>query len=125
MAEPHASTLAQVVVGSAGGISLLAGTLWGLPVPALVFGFVGALAALKINGDGKLWARASTVALGTFIAGACAHPVAEVLHPADTPTSIWIAPAAIVIGFGAEKLLRTALLALVNRINQVGGIKGD
>lgn len=124
MAEPHASTFTQVVVGSA-GVSLLAGTIWGLPIPALVFGFVGGLAALKVNGDGKLWARVSTVALGTFIAGASAHPVAEVLHPADTPTSMWIAPAAIVIGFGAETILRVALLALVNRIKQLGALKGD
>jgi len=124
MAEPHASTLTSVAVGSA-GVSLLAGTIWGLPIPALVFGFVGGLVALKVNGDGRLWARISTVALGTLIAGATAHPVAEVLHPMETPTDMWIAPAAIVIGFGAETLLRWGLLALVNRIKQAGGIKGD
>lgn len=122
MTDPHTSTLAAA---AGAGLSLAAGTVLGLSVPALVFGFLGGLAALKINGEGSLLARVSTVALGTIAAAAAAHPAAEVLHPDATPTAMWVPLSALVIGFGAERLLRVLLLALVNRVRQAGGLPED
>lgn len=119
MSDPHTTT---TIAATAGGLSLFAGTVLGLSVPALVFGFVGGLAALKLNGEGSLVARVATVGIGTLAAAAGAHPVAEVLHPENTPTAMWIPLAALVIGFGAERLLRILLLALLNRIRQAGGL---
>jgi hypothetical protein len=125
MTEPHSTA----VIAVTGSISLVAGTLFGLPVAALVFGFFGGLAALKIElpRDGQaprgLWSKVTTAALGTVAAAAAAHPVAEALHPAATPTAMWLPLAAFLIGAGAEMLLRAALLGIAHRIRQVLGIE--
>lgn len=122
MAEPHTSlsVAAGAAVASAAAASVL-----GLSVPALLFGFVGGLFALKLNGQGGLLARIATVALGAMAAAAAAHPIADLLHPESTTTAAWVPPCALVIGFGAETLLRVALLALVNRLRQAGGLPED
>jgi hypothetical protein len=123
VSEPH-STIAAA--SWAAGISLTTGVLFGLSWPALVWGFIGGLAALKLEDPGrtqrKLWNRVTTVALGTFAAAVSAHPVAEILHPVQTPTELWVPAAAFVIGAGAEMLLRPLLLGLAHRIRQVFGI---
>lgn len=119
MTDPHTST----IVAAAGGISLVAGTVLGLPVPALVFGLVGGLAALKIDQTQRgLAQRVTTVALGTMCAAAAAHPAAMYLHPDGTPTEALVPLAAIVIGAGAEALLRTVLMGVVNRVRQISGL---
>lgn len=122
MAEPHTSL--SVALG-AGVASIAASTVLGLSGEAVLFGFFGGLFALKVNGEGGLLARVGTVALGTMAAAAGAHPVAEWLHPEATSVAGWVKPAALVIGFGAETLLRIGLLALVNRVRQAGGLPDD
>lgn len=115
MAEPQASA---VIAAAAGGISLVAGSVLGLPLPALVFGFFGGLAAVKLDTQSRsLWQRVTTVALGTVSAAAAAHPVAAAAHPDGR----WLPVAALVVGFGAETLLRELLQAVVNVIRRIGG----
>lgn len=122
MIEQHTT----VVVTTAGGISLVAGTLFGLPLAALVFGLAGALAAIKLDRKERtVWARVTTVALGTMCAAAGAHPAATVLRPAGTDVQMWVPVAALVIGYGAEALLRTGLQGLLHRMRQIGGTSGD
>jgi hypothetical protein len=119
--EPHSTTI--VVVG--GGFSLVAGSLFGLPLAALVFGLAGALAAIKLDRKERtVWARVTTVALGTMCAAAGAHPAATVLRPVNTTVEMWVPVAALVIGYGAEALLRTGLQGLLNRLRQIGGTSG-
>ena len=121
MTEPHSTTI--VVIG--GGFSLVAGSLFGLPLAALVFGLAGALAAIKLDRQERTaWARVTTVAIGTMCAAASAHPIATVLHPRDTAVEMWVPVAALVIGYGAEALLRTGLQGLLNRLRQIGGTSG-
>lgn len=125
MTEPH-TTAGTAVAATV--ISLPAGLVLGLPLEALLFGLFGGLAAVWLDRRPRtVWARVITVVMGTVCAAAAAHPVAEVLHPADTPTAMWVPITALLVGYGAETLLRTALAALVHRIEQVGGTadKGD
>lgn len=118
MSEPHSTT----IVIAWGGISLVAGTLFGLPVPALAFGLIGGLVAVKLDGTIRpIWSRATTVVLGMACAAAAAHPVSEVLRPENTPASMWVPMAALTIGAGSEMLLRAILRAVVHRIEQIGG----
>lgn len=124
MAEPHASIASAAA--AAGGISLVAGSVLGLPFAALVFGLAGGLAALKLDTAARgLWSRVTTVAMGTVCAAASAHPLAEVLHPPETSTALWVPAVAIVVGAGAEMLLRAILRAAVHRIEQLGGTDGE
>jgi hypothetical protein len=122
--EPHGTTIVVAV----GSISLVTGTILGLPVAAVAFGFLGGLAALKIEAPASasrsLWAKVTTAALGTVAASVSAHPLAEILHPANTPTEMWVPLAAFVTGAGAELLLRALLLGLTHRIRQAFGIAG-
>lgn len=114
MTEPHTST----VIAAAGSISLAAGTLFGLPLPALLFGLAGGLCAVWLDRQPRtLWARIATVAMGTICAAAAAQPLAAEMHPDGR----WLLASALVIGYGAETLLRTFLQAIVNRIRQIGG----
>ena len=122
MGESHAASVAA----TAGGITLVAGTVLGLPVAALVFGLFGGLIALKLDHQPRgLWSRVSTVAMGAVCAAAGAHPLTELLRPDNTPAAAWVPLAAILIGAGAEILLREVLRAAINRIRQLGGIGGE
>jgi hypothetical protein len=123
MPEPHASiaTTAATAAGAA-VVSVPAGVVLGLPLEAVLFGLAGGLCAVWLDKlPRSVWARVATVAMGTVCAAAGAHPVAEVLHPAHTPTAMWVPLAALLIGYGAETILRTALQALTKRIEQLGG----
>lgn len=125
MTDPHTSVLGAAAW--AGSVSVLAGTVLGLPTAALVFGLAGGLAALKLE-DARaqavpqrgLWARVTTAALGTVTAAAAAHPVTESVMP----SAAWLPVVALVIGAGAELLLREGLRAVVHRIRQLGGTEG-
>ena len=110
MAEP--SSTAAVAV-AAGGLSLVAGTLFGLPVAGLVFGFAGGLIALKLDTvERPLIARVSTVAMGTVVAAATVHAFSDRLGT--------IAPlAAIVVGYGAEALLRKGLALAISAMDRL------
>lgn len=119
MAEPHTTT-AILAVG--GGISLVAGTVLGLPLPALVFGLAGGLIALKTDATVRtLWQRVTTVATSTIIAAAWAPNLAAIMQPDGTHPGFWMAGTALATGSGAELLLREVLQAAVHRIRQIGG----
>ena len=122
MAEPHASTAIAV---TAGGISLVAGTVLGLPVAGLVFGFIGGLWALKLDqSDRSLISRLFTVVLSALSAAVFAHPVAEVsrqMVPGDLPTALLIPAAAVGVGAGFELLLRESLAGVVRWIRRLSG----
>lgn len=121
MTDPHTSV---ATAAAAGSVSVLAGTVLGLPLAALVFGMAGGLAALKLEDVSAtprgMWARVTTAALGTVTAAAAAHPVTESVMP----SAAWLPVVALVIGAGAELLLREGLRALVHRIRQLGGTEG-
>lgn len=122
MTEPHTTA----VTIAAGSISLVTGTILGLPVAAVAFGFLGGLAALKIedrSANRGLWSKSTTAALGTVAAAVSAHPLAEVWHPEKTTGAMWVPLAAFVIGAGAEVLMRALLMGLQHRIRQVFGIE--
>ena len=119
MTEPHASVATAV---GAAAVSVPVGAVLGLSLEALLFGLAGGLCAVWLDKIPRsVWARVTTVAMGTVCAAAGAHPVAEVLHPLHTPAAMWVPLAALLIGYGAEALLRTALQAIVHRIAQLGG----
>ena len=123
MTDPHASTF----VVAAGSFSLIAGQLFGLPLPALIGGLIGGLIALKLDEDTPgqprkpVWSRVATVAIGMACASVGAYPVVE----SSNLSLLWIAPAAIAIGAtagaGAELILRALIRGVVNRIEQFGG----
>lgn len=114
MTEPHTST----AVVAAAGISAVAGSLFGLPVAALLFGFVGGLAAVKLdNIPRSLWQRVTTVALGTVCAAAAAQPLAAEVQQDGR----WLPAAALVVGFGAEPILRELLQGVVNVVRRIFG----
>ena len=124
MTEPTSTSAAATAAGGlrAGGLSLVAGSVFGLPIAALVFGFAGALFSLKIDEtERNLWARVTSVAMGTIVAAVTAYPVADWLHPEGSLTASWVPAAAILIGAGCEILLKTGINALVSRIKQLGG----
>lgn len=126
MTEPTSTSAAATAAGglrtAAGGLSLVAGSVFGLPIAALVFGFAGALFSLKIDEtERNLWARVTSVAMGTIVAAVTAYPVAEWLHPEGSVTASWVPAAAILIGAGCEILLKTGINALVSRLKQLGG----
>lgn len=118
MTEPHATTIAA----AAGSISLLAGTVLGLPLPALVFGFAGGFVAVKLDSVPRtLWQRVTTIAMGTVCAAAWAPLIADLMRPEGGHPGMWVAGLAIGIGGGAEALFREFLQAAVARIRQIGG----
>lgn len=136
MAEPHSTA---VTVAAISGISLVAGTVFGLEMSALVFGLFGGLAALKLEDastrGGKprgWWQKITTAALGTVAAAALApllgglgHQLLQRLEFNAQPGAM-LPAVAFAVGAGAEVLLREMLRAAVNRLRQVGGIaKGD
>lgn len=124
MAEPNTAASAAIAVGS--GISLVAGTVLGLPLPALVFGLAGGLVALKTDAAARtLWARVTTVATSTIIAAAWAPNLAAIMQPDGAHPGLWMAGTALAVGTGAELLLSEVLQAAVHRIRQIGGRAGE
>lgn len=101
MKEPTASAVA-----AASGISLVSGTVLGLPAEALMAGFGGGLVALSF-GDPLSWGRkVSSVAVSTISAAFLAPALIYVLpRPEAMPESIAIKALAFVVGFGAQKFL--------------------
>lgn len=122
MTDPHTTTI--VVIG--GGLSLVAGTVLGLPIAAVVFGLAGALWSIKADREARtLWQRVTSVVLGTMLAAVAAHPAASVVSAPPGPANLVVGTFAFLIGSGAEILIRAGLRALVNRILQAGGVRDE
>jgi hypothetical protein len=121
VSEPQ--TTAALAV--AGGFSLVAGTVLGLPIAAVVFGLAGTLWSIKSDRELRtLWQRVASVVLGTMLAAVAAHPAASVVQPAG-PANLLVGTFAFLIGTGAEVLIRAGLRAMVNRIHQAGGVRDE
>lgn len=122
MTEPHASTVAA----AAGGFSLVAGTVLGLSVPALVFGLFGALLAIKLDLTPRtLFQRAVTISTGVMLAAVAAPIIVERVRPDGAPEGLWIGLAALLIGSGAEVLLREGLQLLIDGLRRFFGARRD
>ena len=107
MKEPTASALA-----AASGISILSGTILGLPAEAMLGGFGGGLVGLSLAEAPLTWGRkASIVAVATISAAYLAPVFAAVASSSSSGNEGAVLKAcAFVIGFGAQ----TILPAMVN-----------
>lgn len=115
---------AEVTAALAGaaGVSIVTGTVLGLPVAALVAGFGGGVVALGLMPPlAGLVARLSSIASSTITAGFLAPWAAAVAHQQSVDHSIELQAAAFLIGAGAQVLLPAAIGAAKRRIDQIGG----
>lgn len=111
---------------SAAGVSLVAGTVLGLPLAALIAGFGGGLVALSIIPPLATWsARAGSVATATLTAGFLGPYTAAVAHLDGMNASVELHAFSFLWGAGVQILLPTAINALRRRIDQLGGGSGN
>jgi hypothetical protein len=118
MKEPTASALA-----AASGLTLVSGTILGLPAEALLAGFGGGLVALSF-GDPLTWSKkVSSVAVATIAAAYVAPPLVYVLPmPESMPMLVALKGVAFVIGAGAQKIIP----AIIDRSKSIiSGGKGE
>ena len=117
MKEPTASAIA-----AASGLSLVSGSVLGLPADALMAGFGGGLIALSF-GDPMTWGRkAISVAVSTVAAAYLAPVMVYLLPMPDAmPFVVALKGLAFGIGFGAQKILP----AFMERAIAVIKPKGD
>lgn len=117
---------ATAAAAAAGGFSLVAGTIFGVPTAAIVGGFVGGLFAMSAMPPGtapmqRFWTLVLSTLAGSFF-GPVAGPVgASILPDAAIQTvspQLIIASGGIVSGFGAQSLLGAVLR---RGIRQIGG----
>lgn len=101
MREPTASAIA-----AASGLTLVSGSILGLPAEALLAGFGGGLVALSF-GEPLTWAKkASSVAVATIAAAYVAPPLAYLLPvPESMPPLLAAKGMAFIIGAGAQALI--------------------
>lgn len=105
MKEPTASAIA-----AATGVSIISGSILGLPAEALLAGFAGGLVALSFAEPMPWQRKAGTVATSTISAAYLAPVGAYVLPvPEQMPEVVALKAIAFVIGFGAMKILPLAL----------------
>lgn len=108
-------------VASAGG-AMLAGSVIGLPIGALVAGFGGGLVGLGLMPPIKsLAARASSVAMATLTGGFMGPYTSALLHVDSIPQAFELHAFSFLWGAGAQILLPAAIDALRRRIRQAGG----
>ena len=108
MKEPTATAIA-----AASGLTLVSGTILGLPAEALLAGFGGGLVALSF-GDPMTWSKKfASVAVSTLAAAYLAPPLAYLIPtPENMPMAVAIKGAAFVIGAGAQKLIQACVTRL-------------
>lgn len=111
---------------SAAGVSLVAGTVLGLPLAGLIAGFGGGLVALSFMPPlATIVARMGSVATGTITAGFLGPYTAAVAHVDGVAASLELYAFSFVWGAGVQILLPAAINALRRRIDQAGGGSGN
>lgn len=113
---------AATTLASAAGVSLVTGTVLGLPIAVLAAGFFGGLVALAVSpGISGLVARIVSVAASTITATFMSPYMAAVAHVNGIETVVELQGAAFVIGMGTQVLAPAFIVALKRRIDQLGG----
>ena len=119
---------AEVVstAASAAGVSLVTGTVLGLPLAALVAGFFGGVVALAFMPPVfSAWTRVSSVAVSTLTAAFAAPYVAATFHQVSMDVGVEMLFFAFFTGLGAQPALQAwvpeILAAGKRRIQQLGG----
>ena len=114
---------ATAAVAQAAGISLLTGTVLGLPLAAMIAGFAGGVVALSLMPVvASALARLVSVAASTTTAAFLAPYFAALVHQSSMQPDTELQAVAFVLGAGAQVLLPTAIAAAKRRIEQAGGI---
>lgn len=115
MKEPTTSAIA-----AASGLTIVGGSILGLPTDALLAGFGGGLVALSF-GHPLSWARkVSSVAVATIAAAYLAPALVYLFKPSvGVPELVALKASAFVIGAGAQAIIP----AVTNRVTRM--ISGD
>lgn len=113
MKEPTASALA-----AASGLTIVGGTILGLPTDALLAGFGGGLVALSF-GQPLSWGRKfSSVAVATIAAAYLAPALVYVVNASSgAPELVALKALAFVIGAGAQAIIP----ATISRLTRIVG----
>ena len=117
MKEPTASAIA-----AASGVTILSGTVLGLPAEALLAGFAGGLVALSY-GDPMTWGRkAGSVAVSTLSAAFLAPGVMHVVPmPVGTESPVWLKFVAFCVGLGAQRAIPALMDSIPAMIARITG----
>lgn len=116
------TTEAATAIAASAGVSLVAGSVLGLSVPALAAGFFGGLVALSVMpGVPGIFARIISVVSSTVTAAFMAPYVAALAHQESVETLLELQAAAFIVGTGAQALLPAGIAAAKRRIEQLGG----
>lgn len=122
------SELATTAAGAA-GISLVTGSVLGLPVIALVGGFFGGVVALSLMPPlasdmsrlAAMTARVGSLVASTITASFVGPYLAALFHAGDMAPDLELRFASFVVGAGAQVLMPALIAAIKRRIDQLGG----
>jgi hypothetical protein len=113
MKEPTASALA-----AASGLTIVGGSILGLPTDALLAGFGGGLVALSFGASLSWGRKVSSVAVATIAAAYLAPALVYLFTPSTgAPELVALKALAFVIGAGAQAIIP----AVINRVTKVVG----
>ena len=117
---------ATTALSAAFGITLVSGTVLGLPAEALLGGFGGGITMLALSEKEFLWRRKVSLLAGSTISAGYVAPLGAAVSAPYLPASaslqdVLLRAMSFAVGFGAQYLLPAAIEAAVGLLKKRGG----